>query len=276
MVATAQAEREPGKSSVPARVVSSAPDAYPVALLRHDPAAIRHLQRAAGNRATARALGRAPGGLPPRRLARCGANCECSSCAGTRSHEETSLARAATADSVSVARYAPTPTGKQTLQRAAPAAAGGMAVLMWCLTGLVTTLALDEALQGAEWAWNKLFGRGEAFRQNWCRTVIAAICGCVFGVAGGAVRTMFAEEAGAATAGALLKWLGTKAGQMGYQTIKGTMFSLLARGGCNEVNVADVTPITPQQAQAQLGVTFDGAPDAESPAPADDSALAVV
>jgi acyl dehydratase len=41
------------------------------------------------------------------------------------------------------------------------------------------------------------------------------------------------------------------------------------------VNVADVTPITPQQAQAQLGVTFDDAPDAVSPARADDSALAV-
>jgi hypothetical protein len=181
----------------------------------------------------------------------------------------------ATADSVSVTRHELTPAGKQTLQRAAPAAAGGMAVVMWCLTGLVTTLALDEALQGAEWAYNKLFGKGEAFRQNWCRTVIAAICGCVFGVAGGAVEAMFAEEAGAATAGVLLKWLGTKAGQMGYQTVKGAMFSLLARGGCTEVKLADITPITPQQAQAQLGLTFDGAPDAVSPAPADDSALAV-
>src|SRR5256885_14810056 len=116
MVALSEAEREPRTGSAPARVVSSAPDAYPVALLRHAPAAILRLQRAAGNRATARALGRAPGGLPPRRLARCAANCECSLCAGTRSHEETSLARAATANSVFVARYKPTFAGKQTLQ----------------------------------------------------------------------------------------------------------------------------------------------------------------
>jgi hypothetical protein len=250
MVALSEPEREPGTSSTPARVVSSAPDAHPVALLRHDPAAIRRLQRAAGNRATARALARAPGGLPPRRLARCGANCECTACAGKRSHAETSLARQATADSVSVGRYKPTPADKQSLQRAAPAAAGGMAVVMWCLSGLVTTLALDEALQGAEWAWNKLVGKGEAFRQNWCRTLLAAIAGCVFGMAGGAVRTMYAEAAGAATAGVFLKWLGTKAGQMGYQTVKGVLFSLLARGTCNEVKMADVTPITPQQAQA--------------------------
>jgi hypothetical protein len=151
-----------------------------------------------------------------------------------------------------------------------------MAAVMWCLSGLVTTLALDEAIQVGSWAWDQWFGSGRAFRQNWCETVIAAICGCVFGVAGGAVREMFAAEAGAETAGLLLKWLGTKAGQMGYQTVKGAMFSLLARGGCNQVAISSITPITPQQAVAQLnGTSVDNADDGVSPPLDGDGAVAV-
>jgi hypothetical protein len=150
-------------------------------------------------------------------------------------------------------------------------AGAAWAVLWHCITGMLVTLALDEALQGLSWLW-----KGGEFRQNWCKTVISALFGCVFGVAGGAFERIFFQEAGEATGFALLNWLQKKAAAAGYTFVAGKMAQIIAKAGCTDVQVTELTPIGPDDAAAQLAVLQQtgGAGDGETQSDEDQGVVA--
>ena len=115
--------------------------------------------------------------------------------------------------------------------QAAPAV-GAAAALGWCLSGAVISGLLDEALQVGQWLLRGS-DRGD-FRQNWCRTFIAALLGCVTGIAGGALRTILVElgMASGLTLGGLLTWLMAQGIRVPAHIV-----SFLGRQGCLEEEI---------------------------------------
>ena len=116
--------------------------------------------------------------------------------------------------------------------------AAELGVLLWCVSGALTTIAIDEAIQGISWLW-----KGGNFRQNWCKTLFSALFGCIFGVAGGAFGKMFLSEGVAITTSAMLRWLIKKAITAGFTQLAGKLGLILAKSGCDQQEkVADATP----------------------------------
>jgi hypothetical protein len=116
------------------------------------------------------------------------------------------------------------------VQRAAPAV-GALAVLGWCLSGAAVSALIDEAFQVGGWLW-----RGGEFRQNWCRTIISALFGCVTGMAAGALEVMLAEAgvgvATGLTLGRLLNWAAARGLRLPAYAV-----GFLGRMGCLDEEV---------------------------------------
>lgn len=110
-----------------------------------------------------------------------------------------------------------------------------IAALSWCLSGMLVTLAFDEIGQGFKW----LIGpKGEKFKQNWCSTILSALFGCVFGVAGGAFEKMFLAEGLSPTLGTLSRWVIKKLLSFGYTNLAGKLALFIAKAGCDDSKVA--------------------------------------
>ncbi|MFL6416413.1 MAG: hypothetical protein ACJ74Y_12185 [Bryobacteraceae bacterium] len=149
-------------------------------------------------------------------------------------------------------------------------------VLMNCITGALGTIVLDELIQVGSWLW-----KGGKFRQNWCKTLISALGGCIFGVAGGAFERMFLMDGAAKTTSGILQWLIRKAQAAGYTAVAGKLGLIVAKAGCDQANdaVSDSSPDTSDQNQ-QVTQADQTSPDAsgadsnqapDSPEPQEDN-----
>jgi Domain of unknown function (DUF4157) len=111
-----------------------------------------------------------------------------------------------------------------------------MKVLMNCVSGALVTGVLDEGVQIGTWAWKKWWKKQDIeFRQDWCKTLVSALFGCVFGIAGGAFERMFFAEAAETTGKGLLIWIAKKAKIAGYQLIAGKIGMVIAKAGCSNL-----------------------------------------
>jgi|GEM_PF-5062438 len=123
-------------------------------------------------------------------------------------------------------------------------AAEAIKVLMNCLSGALATVAIDEAIQIGSWAWKKWWKKQDVeFRQNWCKTVISALMGCVFGVAGGAIERMLYQETAETTVEAVLLFLAKKAKVAGRLGFSKQIGSFILKAGCTEDLKADVSSL---------------------------------
>ena len=127
-----------------------------------------------------------------------------------------------------------TPNASGTIQRVAGVDDAAEAVtlgaaLAWCVSGALVTVAIDEVIQLAKWAWN----RGK-FKQNMCATLFSALYGCVFGIAGGAFEKMFLSEGVAITGSNIAKWIIKKLLVFGFTQLAGKISLSLAKYGCAE------------------------------------------
>jgi len=136
-----------------------------------------------------------------------------------------------------------TPNASGTIQRVAGVDDAAEAVtlgtaLAWCVSGALTTVALDEAVQLARWGWN-----GGKFKQNMCDTLFSALFGCVFGIAGGAFEKMFLSEGVAITGWKIASWIIKKLKVLGFNMLAGKLGLTLAKYGCAEVQKNSVATL---------------------------------
>lgn len=121
-----------------------------------------------------------------------------------------------------------------TIHRTPAAAAGAAAaevtigtVLAWCLSGAAVSVLIDQAIQMIGWAF-----RG-AVRQNWCKTIISALFGCVFGMVGGAIRTMIFSTVARFTIAEIVQWVYQRLVGAGAAWLAGKWGVTMAKLGCD-------------------------------------------
>lgn len=115
---------------------------------------------------------------------------------------------------------------------AAPAAAAAAevtigTVLAWCLSGAAISVLIDQAIQMIGWALRGLV------RQNWCKTIISALFGCVFGMVGGAIRTMVFSTVARFTIAEIVQWVYQRLVGAGAAWLAGKWAVTMAKLGCN-------------------------------------------
>ena len=144
-------------------------------------------------------------------------------------------------------------------------AATAAATLAWCVSGALVTAGIDEVVQLGKWAW-----KGGKFSQNWCKTLVSALFGCVFGVVGGAFERMFLAEGIARTSSAMTQWLIKKLITFGYTQVAGKLGMVIAKAGCVDGKTAQADPaaspdgkasqVAVNEAAAAPGAGNDGPP----------------
>lgn len=125
--------------------------------------------------------------------------------------------------------------GQNTTIRKEPASTVTIAtVLAWCLSGAAVSVLIDQVMQAGGWVYERFTSGRWNIKQNWCKTIMSALFGCVFGmVSGPLARMIFGEVAGFSLA-RLSIWVKQKLITAGLTTAAGKWGAIIAKLGCKE------------------------------------------
>jgi|GEM_PF-2504950 len=105
------------------------------------------------------------------------------------------------------------------------------AVLAWCLSGAGVTVLFDTIFQ---------LGKGVLTRNlswNYCKALISALLGCVFGFVGGPIAAQFTRELGKVTVREFSAWVKRKLIVAGYTQLAGKWGMSIAKLGCEDAEI---------------------------------------
>jgi hypothetical protein len=138
--------------------------------------------------------------------------------------------------------------GSPTVQRVVPAlGAAALAMLTHCLLGVASTLAFDALL----WGIKRLLTRSKEKLLNKCKILLSVLVGCVFGVAGGAVKQWLIAQGIWAVGGVIETLKQTLKGAV-IQQLLGKWGLIFAKLGCPDSRIDSVPPKKAEDAKPEL------------------------